>query len=279
MKISLWMLLVGFLSIFFLIISLTRNILLLTGYSDSKPLAELISNTNCHIYELKKFPELNLPNSLKYIFKTFWQILTLLTALFSIQTPQTILCQNPPAIPTLFVCSFYCFVMRSRFIIDWHNYAYSIMALELPPNSLTVKIAKFLEQFYGRRSHANLCVTEAMKKDLSENWGIKAVVLYDRPPIQFQPISLEKKHELFMKLSQDHSQFLPKNLDDFKERGVLESTAFTQKHNTGVISIKKKRPGLLISSTSWTADEDFNILLEALDSNLITFFILLFRKY
>lgn len=159
--------------------------------------------------------------------------------------------------------------MRSKFIIDWHNYAYSIMALELSPTSLTVKIAKLLEQFYGRRSHANLCVTEAMKNDLAENWGIKAVVLYDRPPAQFQQISLEKKHELFMKLSQDHSQFLPKNLDDFKERGVLESTAFTQKHNTGIISIKKKRPGLLISSTSWTADEDFNILLEALDSKFL----------
>lgn len=39
--------------------------------------------------------------------------------------------------------------------------------------------------------------------------------------------------------------------------------------NDDDISFKANRPGILVSSTSWTEDEDFELLLEALQSNLI----------
>lgn len=74
-----------------------------------------------------------------------------------------------------------------------------------------------------------------------------------------------EKHNLFMKLSKTHSAFLPRNLNDFKTSGVQESTCFTQKLNGGSVVAKPNRPGLVISSTSWTPDEDFEILLSALD--------------
>jgi beta-1,4-mannosyltransferase len=90
-------------------------------------------------------------------------------------------------------------------------------------------------------------------------------VLYDRPPSHFQSLTLAKKHEIFMKLSQKYSEFLTNNADDFKVSGILESTAFTQKTKTGEVLYKSDRPGLLISSTSWTPDEDFGILLKALE--------------
>ena len=76
---------------------------------------------------------------------------------------------------------------------------------------------------------------------------------------------MQEEHNLFMKLSKTYPAFLPRNLNDFKTSGVQESTCFTNKLNNGSFVAKSNRPGLLISSTSWTPDEDFEILLTALD--------------
>lgn len=90
-----------------------------------------------------------------------------------------------------------------------------------------------------------------------------ATVLYDRPSPAFQPISVIKKHELFKKLAVEYSTFAS---DDSEIDSALESTVFTQKLHNGDIILKPNRPALLISSTSWTPDEDFGILLRALES-------------
>lgn len=89
-------------------------------------------------------------------------------------------------------------------------------------------------------------------------------MLYDRPPLHFRPIDLASKHQLFMKLSKEYPQFLAKCCFDFKESGVVESTAFTQKLSNGNVTHKVDRNAILVSSTSWTPDEDFSILLKAL---------------
>lgn len=92
--------------------------------------------------------------------------------------------------------------------------------------------------------------------------------MYDRPPLKFRPVELPTKHQLFMKLSKDHPQFLSKCCDDLKELGVLESTSLTQKLSDGTVVYKQDRMAVLVSSTSWTPDEDFSVLLNALKSNL-----------
>lgn len=80
-----------------------------------------------------------------------------------------------------------------------------------------------------------------------------------------------------MKLSKVYPEFLPKCYADLKESGVIETTALTQKLINGNVSYKPQRMAIVVSSTSWTPDEDFEILLKALEGDFIyiTLFLLL----
>jgi beta-1,4-mannosyltransferase len=209
------------------------------------------------VNKMTPFPDLPLPRMVKYIFKIFWAILSLLSVFFSVKKADLLILQNPPGIPALAMCFIYCKIVKAKFIIDWHNYTWTIMALESKSESKIVKLARSIEFFFGRKSDLNFCVTEAMKKDLIETHDIEATVLYDRPPEKFQSISVTKKHELFYKLAKVYPEF--RAFDNFDE-----ATAFTVKNDDSSAKIKENRPGLIVSSTSWTPDEDFQILLDAL---------------
>lgn len=212
-----------------------------------------------YVNKMTPFPDLQLPRLVKYIFKIFWSILSLLSIFFSVKRADLLMLQNPPGIPALALCYLYCKVVKAKFIIDWHNYTYSIMALDSSPQSFIVRFAKKIEFYFGSKSDLNFCVTEAMKQDLRENWDIEAKVLYDRPPEKFQPIDIKRKHEMFYKLAKTYSEFKAPQSKDFDE-----VTAFTTKSKEDEVKLRDDRPGLIVSSTSWTPDEDFQILLDAL---------------
>lgn len=91
-------------------------------------------------------------------------------------------------------------------------------------------------------------------------------MLYDRPSPAFKPIPVIEKHELFKKLAEEYPTFA--SMDTHTDPAVAESTVFTQKLQNGDVVLRPNRPALLISSTSWTPDEDFGILLRALESNV-----------
>ena len=120
-------------------------------------------------------------------------------------------------------------------------------------------------QFYetgsiGSRISKSFCVSNAMKKDLYRRFGAVSKVLYDKPNERFGPISTEEAHKLFSRLALKYPEFSecePISMN-------CDKTAFTCL-NDGVYSWLEERPALLISSTSWTEDEDFGILLKALE--------------
>ena len=132
-----------------------------------------------------------------------------------------------------------CSIRGTRLVIDWHNYGYSILALKLGQKHPLVQISYGYEKLLSSFSSLNFTVSEAMSKQLGQEFGIKAplVTLHDRPTALFQPIT-----------------------DPAKRLEVL----------AGVMSEPQRRlqrrgqVRVLASSTSWTADEDFSILLDAL---------------
>jgi beta-1,4-mannosyltransferase len=114
---------------------------------------------------------------------------------------------------------------------------------------------------------ASLCVTKAMQHELAQNWGINATVLYDQPPDFFHPTSLEERHKLFCRLNEHF--YDPLGVRDCVSNGtslmssqIQNETLFTTEVGSN-ICLKPNRPALVVSSTSWTPDEDFGILLEA----------------
>ena len=83
-------------------------------------------------------------------------------------------------------------------------------------------------------------------------------MLHDRPPSHFHRTEPMMQHELFTRLTSTLG--LPDDLAP-----TTTSTAFTTAKVNSIPSLREDRPALLVSSTSWTADEDFSLLLTALD--------------
>lgn len=246
---------------------------------------ELESNPNIKQNLFQDVPNLKkyLPSVIAYLIKPIWQsflliyYLTLIT-IHQAFIPNVIILQNPPTIPTLPITFIYSKLTGSKLVIDWHNYGYSILSLNLKPTNLIVKISKSIEIFFGRHADAGLCVSEAMRKDLVKNFNINYPihVLYDRPPKHFKPLSLREKHNFYLKMKQQIPEFKSPHEDFFKQQSEISAskrkverseTRFTITNhliNKDVVMMRPKRPAIIMSSTSWTEDEDFNLLLEAL---------------
>ncbi|KAG2370324.1 glycosyltransferase family 33 protein [Suillus spraguei] len=269
----------------------------LIGYKGSKPIPSLTSLPDIRLCYLSESPPLvtQIPFILAAPIKILYQIVTILyTLVFDIpRPPEFIMVQNPPSIPTLALVWLVGRMMGSKIIIDWHNLGYSILALKLGRTHLLVNIAKRFEITFGRSAYAHLFVTTAMRNHLEQEWGLTGhkAVLHDRPPSHFHRCLPLEVHEV-------HKRPLHPVVSDtfvvvLHTTGTLDITitcrfspqCFTALHNpihrntrTSTYSasrpsalnslstpgLRRDRPALLVSSTSWTSDEDFGILLEAL---------------
>ena len=155
----------------------------------------------------------------------------LFTLLVRISRPNYILAQNPPAIPTLPLVWLAARMRGAALVLDWHNLSHSLLSLKLPHEHPAVRAVASVEREIGRRADANLCVSHEMRKRLADSWQVRATTLHDRPSSAFRRL-------------------------EPRERCALRSRLG--------LTVGDGRPtALVVTATSWTADEDLGVLVEA----------------
>ncbi|RDW58986.1 chitobiosyldiphosphodolichol beta-1,4 mannosyltransferase [Aspergillus mulundensis] len=216
------------------------------GYAESEVHPDISSHPKISVVPIPPHPRfLQTSNKLLFLLvaplKVLFQVFSLWWILaYSTKPAKWLLVQNPPSIPTLAIASLVCFFRQTKLVIDWHNFGYTILALKLGDAHPLVRVSKWYENVFCRSATAHLCVTNAMASVLRKEFGLKAPILplHDRPASHFQPILEERKREEFL-LS------LP---DAAPVRSLL----------------KEGKAKVIVSSTSWTPDEDFSLLIDAL---------------
>ncbi|KOC15383.1 chitobiosyldiphosphodolichol beta-mannosyltransferase [Aspergillus flavus AF70] len=216
------------------------------GYHESEVHPDISSDPRISIVALPPHPAyLQTSNKLLFLvfgpLKVLFQVACLWWSLaYRTRPVKWLLVQNPPSIPTLAVASLTCFLRQTSLIIDWHNFGYSILALKLGNGHPLVKLSKWYEKTFGRYATAHLCVTTVMASVLKKEFLLEAPILplHDRPANHFRPI-----------------------LDDNVRQEFLLSLPVAASVQS---LIKSGALRVLVSSTSWTADEDFSLLIDAL---------------
>jgi beta-1,4-mannosyltransferase len=149
--------------------------------------------------------------------------------------PDTLLVQDPPALPTLPVAWCAARLRRSRLVIDWHNFGETLLALQLGASHPVVRLAGAIERAFGRLADAHLCVSHAMHDALATAWAIPdARVLHDLPAARFAPLPPGERREA--------------------RAWLLRELALPDLGS---------EPGIVVCPSSFTLDEDHDLLLEA----------------
>lgn len=232
----------------------------LVGYLESDIHPDILANgSTIKTHALSATPELlkSKDNPLFVFYgplKVLFQIWTLWIVLgYKTKSARWMLIQNPPSIPTLFIAHVICFLRHTRLVIDWHNFGYSLLALRLGNKHPLVLTSRLYEWVFARSADAHLCVTNAMARILKEDYMIRREIrpLHDRPASGFQPYGGAQRSAFLDRLP----DLLGTNSDLPRELGDMQRLI-------GDVKIGKAK--LLVSSTSWTPDEDFSMLLNAL---------------
>jgi len=201
--------------------------------------------------------------------KAVLQLLQLLWALLvTLPRCDVLLLQTPPAIPTLAAACAYRAACGVPVVVDWHNLGFSMLEHTLRAGHPFVKLARAYERALANTFDGHLCVTRAMAAWLQREWGVAARVLHDRPPAFFRRLAPPERHALLRRLA---PQFVdasgaPLWPAEGEEGSPWRqgATPWTEVGANGAARARASAPALLVSSTSWTADEDFGVFLDAL---------------
>jgi beta-1,4-mannosyltransferase len=221
-----------------------------------------LKSPNLKYHRLPSFPTVKfggLPMRLLLLpIKALYLMFGILYLLFSLGRLDALLVQTPPAIPALPIAIFVTWWWSARLILDWHNLGFTLFELSLRKGNAVVnfdhlhplaKLYRAVERWAStRKSTEHLSVTHALARYLSEQWGVResAVhVLHDRPAPLFQPAASAAVRTALL---QRVASSAPRPLSD----------ALTALANDFAAA------RLVVSATSWTADEDFGVLLDAL---------------
>lgn len=210
------------------------------GYVDSVLPSYIATDPNITVNAIPRVEQFGI------IRKVVFQCIIIVSHLVQFRGSDYLLVQNPPSIPLFPIIMFYR-LTGCKVIIDWHNLGYSILRLKLKTNSWhpLVLISIFVEFFFGRFANYHLTVTNAMKEFLSNKFKFnknKIVVLYDRPSGQFAPF---------------------KETDGKTRKDFLESEPFLRGLIPKDFDISQGDK-IIVTSTSFTPDEDIAVLLGAL---------------
>ncbi len=162
------------------------------------------------------------------------QALRLFATLMRMPKPDLVLVQNPPAVPSLSIAWLAARLRGARLVIDWHNLSHTIVAVKVGDHHRAVRSLARAERRWAKRADAHITVSKALADWLSREYRINAAVMYDRPSTAFARPSPSEASALWDKL--------------------------VTKHGLG-----SARPPIVVCPTSWTPDEDFDLLLEALE--------------
>jgi beta-1,4-mannosyltransferase len=233
------------------------------GFAGARPHADILAAGNVQLHELPPFKlQLGkgslgrlvlLPIKALYLFLGLLWIL-----LVQVGRCQSLLVQTPMAIPALPLAAFVSWCWAARLVVDWHNLGYTLFDMSLRPSkpgtkaggSRLVNLYRTLERYYGGKADIHLTVTDAMANFLQREWKFSPLrirVLHDRPGPLFRPLggAAATRSQLLL----DIASRVPEPL----------SLALTQ------VAHAPDNHKLLITGTSWTADEDFSVLLRALE--------------
>ncbi|SPN98412.1 related to beta-1,4-mannosyltransferase [Cephalotrichum gorgonifer] len=215
----------------------------LVGYNDSPRHPGLEGSPLACVYPLSPTPRWLQWRYVGLLLKALWQSFNLFyTLAYSVPAAKWIIIQNPPSIPTFHIAYLVALLRGSRIMVDWHNYGHTIMQVSHSKRPLLGRLYKRYETFFGRLiPDISVTVTDAMARDLKDppfSLRMPILTMHDRPAEIFQPIASQDERRRFLSR-------LPETRD------------YADK-------IMKAETRLVVSSTSWTPDEDFQTLLDAL---------------
>lgn len=212
----------------------------LIGLAGAPPAVAVSANQRIHVHQLADRSVSTWSRSgvgrfvMASMCRAAGQAFRLWRVLMRVPRPDTILVQNPPAVPTLGVAWLVAKLRGARLVIDWHNLSHTVAAIRLGERHRVVRALARSERRWARRAGGHLAVSRAMADWLQREYGVRATVVYDRP------------------------------LQVFSRPSAADGAALWTKVAAGA-GLGPERIPMVVCPTSWTPDEDFDLLLEALE--------------